>query len=316
MRLIESRGQGAFSTLESSKPAHGALESRISMSRLQRALSHTVDAVKRGDKEKYLANLCAPPNARAALFAVQAFNLELANIRTKTSEANTANLRFQWWRKALEQAQSGNPPNHPVALALSSAMQHHKLTTRYLEQMIEAREADISITQPETLDDLLLYCEQTSGAMLLLGMESVGSHGDSTTEQAATLAGVTCALATLLRGFAFHVSQDNCTYIPAEIARTHSLSLKSILSGKHSAELSGAMAELSGIARTHLLSARSLQSQLPAACRSVLLPVTSSELVLRHLESIGYNPYVMSRSTLSSFSLVGTLAWHSFRGSY
>ena len=36
----------------------------------------------------------------------------------------------------------GSPPDHPVAVALSHAYSQHELTSRYLTQLLDAREAD------------------------------------------------------------------------------------------------------------------------------------------------------------------------------
>ena len=83
------------------------------------------------------------------MFALHAFNLETAKIRATTSDHNIGRMRLLWWRQAVTQAADGRPPDHPVVQALADAGARHGWTWRYLEQLLDAREADLGLTQPE-----------------------------------------------------------------------------------------------------------------------------------------------------------------------
>lgn len=113
-----------------------------------RAFNHCVDLVRQQDKERYLCNLSAPSAARPALFALHAFNLETARVRGSISEINLGRMRFTWWRQTVRSAVRGEPPDNPIAQALAGAHAQHRLTERFLHQMVDAREADLEMTQP------------------------------------------------------------------------------------------------------------------------------------------------------------------------
>ena len=99
-----------------------------------------------------------------------AFNIETANIRSTTSTVEIGRMRLMWWRQAIEQGRAGKPPDHPVAQALAQAQAQHSLSFRFLEQLLDAREADLETKQPADLRQLLSYCERTAGAL------QVGGH--------------------------------------------------------------------------------------------------------------------------------------------
>ena len=108
---------------------------------------------------------CAPDGDVVPLSPCAAFNIETANIRSTTSTVEIGRMRLMWWRQAIEQGRAGKPPDHPVAQALAQAQAQHSLSFRFLEQLLDAREADLETKQPADLRQLLSYCERTAGAL-------------------------------------------------------------------------------------------------------------------------------------------------------
>ena len=191
------------------------------------SLNYCVDLVAAHDRERYLCNLHAPAHARAGLFALHAFNYEIARIRTTTSGEGPARGRIDWWRRALQDALDGAPPEHPVARAVAHAHAQHGFTTRYLTQILDARQADLHMQQPRDLEQLREYCENTAGSLLLLGLECAGVKDDEAAEIAASQAGTALGIATLLRGTVAHASQG-CTYLPTDVTTRHGVRLSSV----------------------------------------------------------------------------------------
>ena len=115
------------------------------------ALNHCVALVRSHDRERYLCLLAAPPSARAALVALFSLNLETARVRESVTEPAIGRMRLSWWRQSVRTALEGAPPDHPVAQALAHA--HHRVgfTRRFVEQILDAREADLERMQPEDL---------------------------------------------------------------------------------------------------------------------------------------------------------------------
>ncbi len=60
--------------------------------------------VERGDPDRFLAVMAAPAWARARLFPLYAFNLEVARAPWVTEEPMIAEMRLQWWRDVVESA--------------------------------------------------------------------------------------------------------------------------------------------------------------------------------------------------------------------
>ena len=55
-----------------------------------------------GRKDRFLAALFAPAAQRPALFALYAFNVEIARVRDVAREPMPGEIRLQWWREVVE----------------------------------------------------------------------------------------------------------------------------------------------------------------------------------------------------------------------
>ena len=73
-------------------------------------LAACAEMVRRGDPDRFLSAMTAPPDARAKLFPLYAFNLEVARAPWVTQEPMIAEMRLQFWRDALEEIAEGKPP--------------------------------------------------------------------------------------------------------------------------------------------------------------------------------------------------------------
>ena len=70
-------------------------------------LTACAQLVERGDPDRFAAAMAAPVRARAVLFPLYAFNLEVARAPWLTQESMIAEMRLQWWRDALEEIRAG-----------------------------------------------------------------------------------------------------------------------------------------------------------------------------------------------------------------
>ncbi len=62
--------------------------------------------VREADKDRFLATLFAPAARRPALFALYAFNAEIARVRDIAREPMPGEIRLQWWREVVEGGRS------------------------------------------------------------------------------------------------------------------------------------------------------------------------------------------------------------------
>lgn len=84
-------------------------------------LQFCIDSVKRSDYENFLATLLLPTKdgCRDSVFALRAFNIELAKIPDSSSNPLVAKVKFQFWTETLEKIYTGaKVPAQPVAIAL------------------------------------------------------------------------------------------------------------------------------------------------------------------------------------------------------
>jgi len=84
--------------------------------------SYCAQLLRRQDADRYLTALFAPGDRREALFALYAFNLEVARAREVVSEPFMGLIRLQWWRDALDEVYQGRIRAHEVIRPLASAI--------------------------------------------------------------------------------------------------------------------------------------------------------------------------------------------------
>lgn len=136
--------------------------------------------VERGDPDRFLATMAAPPKARALLFPLYAFNLEVARAPWVTAEPLIAEMRLQWWRDVLDEIASGAEPRaHEVAAPLTDLIRKTGLPVELLQGIIDARRWDISGTSFSDETSLLQHLDQTGGNLMWAAALVLGAKGDA-----------------------------------------------------------------------------------------------------------------------------------------
>src|SRR5947207_6528720 len=88
---------------------------------------HCEALVRAADKDRFLAALFAPADKRGPLFALHAFNHEIASIRDRAREPMPGEIRLQWWRDVLSGERAGEAAANPVAAALLDTIARFEL---------------------------------------------------------------------------------------------------------------------------------------------------------------------------------------------
>ena len=86
--------------------------------------------VRKVDTDRYLAALFAPASLRFHLFALYAFNYEVAKTADAVSQPVLGQIRLQWWRDSIEEIYAGKVREHEVVKALAEAIGAHGLPSR------------------------------------------------------------------------------------------------------------------------------------------------------------------------------------------
>nr|WP_309502923.1 squalene/phytoene synthase family protein [uncultured Roseovarius sp.] len=152
------------------------------------------DTLRRGDPERFRAAMAAPVAARPALFAIYAFNVEVARAPWLTEEPMIAEMRLQWWRDALEEIRSGGTVRrHEVVTPLARVLDAEGAAL--LDTLIAARRWDIYKDAFEDAAHFDRYLTETSGHLMLAAARALGP-----VEAAPALdAGYAAGLANFLR---------------------------------------------------------------------------------------------------------------------
>jgi phytoene synthase len=168
----------------------------------QSAFAACAATVRRADPDRYFSALFAPADKRPLLFALYAFNHELARIGEVVREPMMGEIRLQWWRETIEGARDGKPRAHDVALALSETFRRGALSSQLIDEMIDARAFDSS---PDPFPDDAardVYLARTSGNLMRLAAR--GLDASDTYDALAREAGIAYGLVGLIRSESFH----------------------------------------------------------------------------------------------------------------
>ena len=234
-------------------------------------------------------------------------------------------LRMQWWRDAIAEMYGDGPSSssssspggsgwmgptyaasrarNPVVRELTRAVDRHGLTRRFLDRLVDAREADLDLIQHPTMADLARYSEDTAAGLLYLALECCGVR-DGAADGAASRVGAALGLVTALRSAAYRANFGEVA-IPADVMGRHGVPASILTSppdryagadlspaeAEADLALRGAVREMAHLAGTHLSGARSGQSAVPGEGRASLLPAVAALDYLRRLDGLGYDLY-------------------------
>lgn len=254
------------------------------------SLSYCQDLVRQGDPDRFFATLFAPADRRPHLFALYAFNLEVARVREVVSETLPGEIRLQWWRDTIQGEARGDVKANPVAVALDDTIVRFRLPRQAFVDLIDARAFDLYDDPMPTLTDLEGYCGETSSSLIRLAGLVLAGGADLGAADAAGHAGVAYAMAGLLRAFPWHARQGRL-YLPKTILDRHGVTREEIWAGQGGQALAQALAEVRSIARRHLDLARALGSTVRAELRPAFLPVALVESYLAEMARRGYDPF-------------------------
>jgi 15-cis-phytoene synthase len=172
-------------------------------------ISDLAKLVREADRDRYLATLLAPDDKQQDLFALYAFDAEIARIPKLVSEPQIGEIRLQWWLDTLEAIEKGNDPDHPVALAFAEVIRKYALPIEHLGNLIEARRNDLYADQFLSVFAVESYIAETEAAVMQFAaiiLDRTAAAG------AATLTGSAGTAFGLARLFAR--AEPNARFIP------------------------------------------------------------------------------------------------------
>jgi len=257
-----------------------------SRSATEAGLSPLAALVRRHDRDRYQTALFAPADRREALFALYAFNYEIARVREIVTQPMLGQIRLQWWREIVDAAYAGVPPRqHEIAAPLAAVIGGHRLTRAHFDRMIDMRERDLADEPPATLAALEDYAEGTAATLLYLALE-VLDVTEPAAHEATREIGTGYALAGLLRAMPFHARTGRC-HIPADLG----LDPQDYAGLRDTPALRAAAAQIAAVAVGHLQAARRSRPEVPQSARAAMLSAVIANRFLLRLKRANYNPF-------------------------
>jgi len=254
---------------------------------IERALRHCALEVRRYDYDRYLCAMFAKANTRSRLFALYAFNLELARIAESVSEPALGDIRLQWWRDTLDGVYRETPLDHPVAVALSQTGAARSMSRDKIESLIDARTRDLDNVPPADRGELIAYAEGTSSTLLSLALDII-DIAEANTRAAARPLGRAWALTGIIRATGYLAARRRCL-LPVDLMGRFGLTEEMVLRGTHDDELQSTIAEIAVWAEQDLTLAR--QERTPRSALPVMLTATLTRSYLRRLRRAAFDPY-------------------------
>jgi 15-cis-phytoene synthase len=172
-------------------------------------ISDLAKLVREADRDRYLATLFAPDDKQQDLFALYAFDAEIARVPNLVSEPQIGEIRLQWWLDTLEAIEKGHDPDHPVALAFAAVIRKYALPIEHLGNLVEARRNDLYADQFPSALAVEAYIAETEAALMQFAaiiLDRTSAAG------AATLTGSAGTAFGLARLFAR--AEPNSRFIP------------------------------------------------------------------------------------------------------
>ncbi|MBP2227299.1 phytoene synthase [Azospirillum agricola] len=277
-------------------------------------LSYCGREVRKYDNDHFLAGLFAPADRREALFALHAFNLEIAKTREVVSEPIMGQMRLQFWRDGIEAVYGDGPvPRHAVMDPLAEAARSLGLSRALFDRLIDAREADLDDTPPADLTCLVNYAEVTGAPLVQLALEILGVR-DEAAMAAGRHVGIAYALAGILRAVPF-LARQHRQLLPADLMARHGARSHDLFELRSTPELRPVVGDVALVARKHLGEARKLRRSVPRAAVPALLPAVLAELHLGVLAREGNDPFAPRVLLPNPFRQL-RLGWAALRGAY
>lgn len=135
--------------------------------------------VERGDPDRFLATMAAPVSARAVLFPLYAFNVEVTRAAWVSQEPMICEMRLQWWLDAItEVAGQDQPRSHEVVTPLAEVVRGRGIPHDVLRELVTARRWDVYREPFAGPDAFAGYLEATSAGLMWAAARALGAGAE------------------------------------------------------------------------------------------------------------------------------------------
>lgn len=211
----------------------------------------------------YYSFLFLPPTQRTAITAIYAFCREVDDIVDDSTNPEIAAQQLAWWHEEIARVFIGNP-QHPVGIALKSAVNNFNLPQIWFEEILHGMQMDLDFQGYQSLDDVKVYCHCVASTVGMLAASVFGYTNPNTLEYAKSL-GLAFQLINIVRDIGEDARRGRI-YIPEEELNSFDLQPADLLHiSKHEPQkFVPILTRFANLARSHHAMAMDV---LPAADR-------------------------------------------------
>src|SRR5262249_27997671 len=156
----------------------GSRASQSGHSPMQDAFAHCEGLLRAADKDRFLTTLFAPAEHRDALFALYAFNVEIARVREVVREPVAGEIRLQWWHDVLGGGGRGEVAALRVGAARPAGSGRYGRPRGRLRALMGAGSFDLYDEPMATLADLEAYADGASASLIALAAQILAAGGE------------------------------------------------------------------------------------------------------------------------------------------
>lgn len=257
---------------------------------MQQAFQFCEAHVREFDKDRFLATLFAPERQRGPLFALYAFDAEIAQVRDRISSPLPGEVRLQWWRDVLTGTEPGDAAANPIAAGLLQTVRRYALPVPVLLDLIDAHTFDLYDEPMATLAELENHAAGTSVPMIRLAARVLNDGLEPEQELSSRHAGIACTITALLQRLSLHSARGQ-RYLPDDVLARHGAAAADVQSGQVTRELRAALADLRQIARQHVVALKAGGAGVPRRLLPAFLPVSLVPPALARMGRADADPF-------------------------
>jgi len=177
-------GQKSLINFSSRRYKHGS-----TFKHKDKNFNYCLELVKKSDYENYLATLLLPLSIQRAAFGLRACNIEMAQVQEVTSNKQIALMRMQFWKDAIDQIYSDQPPHRPSAMEVAGACKYFDLSKHWFDNIVKARTSQLTEPSYTSIEDAGHFAEQINASLYNLLLECLNVK-DVHTENVASHLGI------------------------------------------------------------------------------------------------------------------------------
>jgi len=161
----------------------------------------TRDALKKADPDRYRAALMSERQGREDLLILYAFHYELSKVPDVTSEPMLGQIRYEWWREAIDEIYTERDVRrHEISTPLAEMLIRTQVPRFWIDRLIDGRARDLDPQPFTNIEDARDYARQTSGQLMQIAVKVLGGEPD----EKILMAGEAWGLTGLARSYGYY----------------------------------------------------------------------------------------------------------------